>query len=98
MMQRSDLGRALYIIGIAACGWMTYEMYLTGEDVQGAMPYVSLMAVTVASMVSLLIVSVVHRSLLDRSRVPIALTVVSGPRKEMLRARGIVGKMPPMMR
>ena len=48
-----------------------------------------------ASMVVLLIISIVHKSMVDMARAPIVLTVASGPKKDMMRSRGIIGKMPP---
>ena len=97
-MNRSDVGKVLYAAGILICGWLTYEMYLAGDDMGAQVRYVYLMAAVVASMVVLLIVSMVHKGLVDRSRVPVILTVASGPKKDMMRSRGIIGKMPPMFR
>ncbi len=95
MMDRSDIGRVLYAAGIAICVWMTYRIHAVGGNVGDAVPYIYLMTVTVASMVVLLIISIVHKSMADMARAPIVLTVASGPKKDMMRSRGIIGKMPP---
>ena len=94
-MDRSDVGKVLYASGIALCAWLTYEINTAGGNIGDSVPYIYLMTAVVASMVTLLIVSIIHKRMLDASRAPMVLTVMSGPKKEKMRSRGIIGKMPP---
>ena len=97
-MSRSDAVRILYASGIPICALIAYSMYASLQNGGGAIPHIILILTVAASMGLLLASSVYSKRIAERDGRRNILTVASGPSRDRMRSRGIVGKMPPMSR
>ena len=97
-MSRSDAAKILYAAGIPICALIAYSMYASLQNGGGATPHIILISSVLASMVLLLASSLLSKRMTRMDNRRNILTVVSGPSRDRMRSRGIIGKMPPMSR